>query len=54
MINLPLNKLKQISKIRSMKDYKSKSKELLTKNTKRIKGKNNRFFKKIEDIKKDF
>ena len=28
MINLPLNKLKQITKSRSIKDYKNKSKEL--------------------------
>ena len=31
MINLPLNKLKQIAKSRSIKDYKNKSKEYLKK-----------------------
>ena len=31
MVNLPLNKLKQIAKSRSIKDYKNKSKEYLTK-----------------------
>ena len=31
MINLPLNKLKQIVKSRSIKDYKNKSKEYVTK-----------------------
>ena len=31
MINLPLNKLKQIAKSRSIKGYKNKSKEHLTK-----------------------
>ena len=31
MINLPLNKLKQIAKSRSIKDYKNKSREHLTK-----------------------
>ena len=31
MINLPLNKLKQIAKTRSIKDYKNKYKEYLTK-----------------------
>ena len=31
MINLPLNKLKLIAKSRSIKDYKNKSKEYLTK-----------------------
>ena len=31
MINLSLNKLKQIAKVRSIKDYKNKSKEYLTK-----------------------
>ena len=31
MINLPLNKLKQIAKSRSIKDYKNKSKEYLIK-----------------------
>ena len=31
MINPPLSKLKQIAKSRSIKDYKNKSKECLTK-----------------------
>ena len=31
MINLPLNKLMQIAKSRSIKDYKNKSREYLTK-----------------------
>ena len=31
MINLPLNKLKQIAKSRNIKDYRNKSKEYLTK-----------------------
>ena len=31
MINLSLNELKQIAKSRSIKDYKNKSKEYLTK-----------------------
>ena len=31
MINLLINKLKQIAKSRSIKDYKNKSKEYLTK-----------------------
>ena len=31
MINLPLNKLNQIAKSRSIKGYKNKSKEYLTK-----------------------
>ena len=31
MINLPWNKLKQIAKSRSIKDYRNKSKEYLTK-----------------------
>ena len=31
MINLPLDKLKQTAKSRSIKDYKNKSKEYLTK-----------------------
>ena len=30
MINLSLNKLRQIAKTRSIKDYKNKSKEYLT------------------------
>ena len=46
MINLPLNKLKQIAKIRSIKDYKNKSKEYLTKILSESKPKNNPFFKK--------
>ena len=31
MVNLPLSKLKEIAKIRSIKDYKNKSKEYLAK-----------------------
>ena len=42
MINLPLNKLKQTAKSRSIKDYKNKSKEYLTK----TKTKNNPLKKK--------
>ena len=54
MINLPLNKLKQIAKSRSIKDYKNKSKEYLTKILSESKPKITLFFKEIEDIKKDF
>ena len=54
MINISLNKLKQIAKSGSIKDYKNKSKQYLTKNTTRIKTKNNPFLKKVEEIKKDF
>ena len=54
MINLPLNKLKQIAKSRSIKDYKNKSKEYLTKILSESKPKITLSNKKTEDIKKDF
>ena len=56
MINLPLSKLKQIAKSRSIKDYKNKSKEYLTKILSKSKQKMTLFKKKknMEDIKKDF
>ena len=54
MINLPLNKLKQIANSRSIKDYKNKSKEYLTKILSESKPKITLLKKKIEDIKKDF
>ena len=44
MINLPLNKLKQIVKSRSIKDYKNKSKELLSKILSKSKPKMSLFF----------
>ena len=53
MINLPLNKLKQIAKSRSIKDYKNKSKEYLTKILSKSKPKIT-LLKKVEDIKKDY
>ena len=53
MINLPLYKLKQIVKSRSIKDYKNKSKEYLTKILRESKPKIT-LLNKIEDIKKDF
>ena len=43
MINLPLNKLKLIAKSRSIKDYKNKSKEYLTKLLSESKYKTNLF-----------
>ena len=46
MINLPLNKLKQIAKRRSIKDYKNKSKEYLTKILSESKPKITLFLKK--------
>ena len=46
MINLPLNKLKQIAKSRSIKDYKNKSKEYLTKLLSKSKLKTTLFLKK--------
>ena len=46
MINLPLNKLKQIVKSRSIKDYKNKSKEYLTKILSKSKQKMTVFLKK--------
>ena len=54
MTNLPLNKLKQTAKSRSIKDYKNKFKHYLTKKLSESKLKINLFLKKIEDIKKDF
>ena len=57
MINLPLNKLKQIVKSRSIKDYKNKSKELLSKILSKSKPKMSLFFKKKkkkENIQKRF
>ena len=53
MINLPLYKLKHIVKSRSIKDYKNKSKEYLTKILSESKPKKT-LLKKKEDIKKDF
>ena len=46
MINLPLNKLKLIAKSRSIKDYKNKSKEYLTKILSKSKQKMTVFKKK--------
>ena len=54
MINLPLNKLKQIVKSRSIKDYKNKSKEYLTKILSKSKAKISFFYKKKENIQKRF
>ena len=55
MINLPLNKLKQIVKSISIKDYKSKSKEYLIKILSNSKPKITFLKKKkIEDINKEF
>ena len=54
MINLSLNKLKLTAKSRSIKDYKSTSKEYLTKILSESKPKINLFKKKIKEIKKDF
>ena len=52
MINLQLNKLKQIAKSRSIKNYKNKSKEYLTMILSESKQKITLFFfKKIGDIK---
>ena len=52
MINLQLNKLKQIAKSRSIKNYKNKSKEYLTMILSESKQKISLFFfKKIGDIK---
>ena len=49
MINLPLNKLQKNAKSISIKDYKNKSKDYFTKNTKRMTIKNNPLKNKIED-----
>ena len=55
MINLPLNKLKQIEKSRNIKDYINKSKEYLTKILSESKPKITFFFlKKKTEIKKCF
>ena len=54
MINLPLNKLKQIVKSISIKDYKNKFKEYLTKILSNSKPKITFKKKKIEYINKDF
>ena len=52
MINLQLNKLKQIATSRSIKNYKNKSKEYLTMILSESKQKISLFFfKKIGDIK---
>ena len=52
MINLQLNKLKQIATSRSIKNYKNKSKEYLTMILSESKQKITLFFfKKIGDIK---
>ena len=50
MINIPLNKLKQIANSRSIKDYKNKSKEYLAKILNESKSKITLFLKKIENI----
>ena len=59
MINLPLNKLKEITKSRSIKDYKNKFKEYVTKILSESKPKITLFFflkkkKKKKRYKKDF
>ena len=54
MINLSLNELKLIAKSSSIKHYKNKSKEHLTKTLSESKPKITLFFKKMEEIKKDF
>ena len=54
MINLPLNKLKQIVESISIKGYKNKSKEYLTKILSNSKPKITFKKKKIEYINKDF
>ena len=52
-INLSLNELKLIAKSRSIKDYKNKSEEYLTKILSDWKPKISLFKKKLEEIKKD-
>ena len=52
-INLSLNELKLIAKSRSIKDYKNKSEEYLTKILSDWKPKMSLFKKKLEEIKKD-
>ena len=54
MINLSLTELKLIAKSRSVKDYKNKSKEYLSKILSRQKLKISIFKSEIEEIKKDF
>ena len=54
MINLPLNKLKQIAKSRSIKDYKNKSKEYSTKILSKSKPKITLFLKKNRRYQKRF
>ena len=55
MINLSLNELKLIAKSSSIKYYKNKSKEYLTKTLSESKPKITLFLKKkMEEIKKDF
>ena len=49
-----IKQIKTNCKSRSMKDYKNKSKEYLTKLLSESKPKITSFFKKIKDIKKDF
>ena len=52
-INLSLNEFKLIAKSRSIKDYKNKSEEYLTKILSDWKPKISLFKKKLEEIKKD-
>ena len=52
MINLSSNELTLIAKSRSIKDYKSKSKEYLLKIPSKQKPKISLFKKKIEEVKK--
>ena len=54
MINLTLNELKLIAKTRSIKDYKNRSKEYLTKILSESKPKINLFKKKTKTIKNGF
>ena len=54
MISLSLNELKLITKSRSVKDYKNKSKEYLLKMLSEQKPNITLFKKKIKEIKKDF
>ena len=54
MINLTLNELKLIAKSRSIKDYKNKSKEYLTKILSESKPKINLFKKNTKKIKNSF
>ena len=54
MIDLSLNELKLIAKIRSIKDYENKSEDDLIKTLREPKPKINLSKKKIKEIKKDF